>query len=217
MSVNAMLEEQGTYSSLTENKYIRELFSILNQNDKDTEGLMTLINHVSGMEDFVRQAESKLSEMKIQLDTMKEIQSHPVKSMLQKTIKSLDTKISEIKTQIAVLKDEIITGCKNAVTDVKDKGIITLDKMATFFHIKDTLSTIKNSTIRGIDSCDIAIAKVESFSKDYRIAGRAIKNMVRLFLGKNPSETIKEPGNLTNLATLPYKAEKIVFLECNNK
>jgi hypothetical protein len=39
---------------LMDNEHVRELFGILQENGKDTSGLTAIINHVSGMEDFVK-------------------------------------------------------------------------------------------------------------------------------------------------------------------
>ncbi len=197
---------------LAQNEHVKELFAILKENGKDTSGLSALINHVSGMEDFVKQAENKIVEMKSQLDTMKDAQDHPIKTALQKTIKALETKVAEVKAQIAELKSNIIEGCKNAVSAFKEKGAAALDKLASFFHIKDGLQAIKNNTVKSVDTCDRAIVKIESFSKEYHTAGRAIKNMVRVMVGKPPVDAVKESGKLVKAVSVPYKAEKACLL-----
>jgi uncharacterized coiled-coil protein SlyX len=207
----------GTGGSLMENEHVKELFGILHENGKDATGLAALINHVTDMEDFVVQAESKIAGMKAQLDEMKEIQDHPIKNALQKAIAALETKVAEIKAQITELKTNIIEGCKNAVAAFKEKGAAALDKFVSFFNIKSGLQAVKNSTVRAADDCDKACAKIESFSKQYHTAGRAIKNMARMIIGKAPIDTVKESGKLAKAVSAPYRAEKACMVGIRNQ
>ena len=202
----------GDKGNLLENEHVKNLFSILQDNNKDSSGLMALINHVSGMEDFVKNAESKIADMKAQLADMKEVQDHPIKTALQNTIKALEAKVAEIKVQIGELKTNIVEGCKNAVTAFKEKGAAALDKLASFFKIKSGLQSIKNNTVKSTDNCDKAVAKIETFSTEYHKAGRAVKNMARMAIGKKPIDAVKESGKLAKVISAPYKAEKACLL-----
>ena len=206
MNENGLPTASG--GNLMDNEHVKELCGILQENGKDSSGLAALISHVSGMEDFVVQAESKIASMKEQLDEMKELQDHPVKNALQKAITALETKVAEIKAQIVELKTNIVEGCKNAVAAFKEKGAAALDKLASFFNIKGGLESVKNSTVKAADSCDRACAKIETFSKNYHTAGRALKNMARMIVGKEPIDAVKESGKLAKTVSAPYKAEK---------
>ena len=210
------MNENGTTAdtkgSLMENEHVKELFGILQENGKDASGLSALINHVVGMEDFVVQAEHQISCMQAQLDEMKEIQDHPIRNALKKTIAALEAKVAEIKTQIAELKTNIVEGCKNTVAAFKETGTAVLDKLASFFRIKNCLQTIKNDTVKTVDRCDRDIAKIQNFSQEYHKAGRALKNMVRMLIGKEPIDTVKENGKLATALCAPYKAEKACML-----
>jgi hypothetical protein len=197
---------------LMDNKHAKELFGILEEIGKDTSGLTALINHVNGMEDYVKRAENKIADMKAQLDTMKEMQDHPVKTKLQKAVAALETKVAEIKAQIAKLKTNIAEGCKNAVTAFKEKGAAVLDKLASFFHIKSGLQAIKNNTVEAADNCDKAVANIETFAKQDHTAGRSLKNMARMAVGKKPIDAVKESGKLAKVVSAPYKASKAVQL-----
>ena len=202
--------------SLAENEHVKELFGILHDNGKDTSGLSALINHVMGMEDFVKVAESRIVDMKKQLAEMKEVQDHPVKTALQKTIKALEQAVAEVKAQIAYMKASIIDGCKNAVAAFKEKGVAVLDKLASFFRIKSGLQIIKNETTRSINHCNKAIASIDSFSKEYHRAGMAIKNMARIAIGKKPVDTAKEAGKLAKIVSAPYKSQKSCMVSIKN-
>jgi len=205
MSENAT---STTSVPLAENEYVQELFGILRDNGKDTAGLSVLLNHVQGMEDFVKQAESKIADMKVQLDEMKEIQSHPIKTALQNTIKALEARVAEVKRQLTELKSNIVEGCKNAIAAFKDRGIAALDNLVSFFRVKSCLQKIKNSAIADISECDKSLAQIERFSKEYHKAGRSILNMARLFVGIKPIDKVKESGKLARAMGAPSRAHK---------
>ena len=198
----------GSGGKITENEHVKELFGILQETGKDSSGLSALIDYVSGMEDFVKQSESNLANMKSQLAEMKEIQDHPIKHALQKTITSLETKIAEIKAAIVELKSNIVEGCRSAVAAFKEKGAAAPDKLASFFGIKSCLETIKNNTLKSVDNCDKAMENIQAFSKQYHTAGRAFKNMARMAVGRKPIDTVKESGRLAKVVSAPYKAQK---------
>ena len=196
-------------ASLAENKYVKELLDILKANGKDSSGLTAILDHVKGMEDFVKQAEGKIADMKSQLDSMKEIQDHPIKTSLQKTIKALEVKIAEIKEQIVQLRIDIAGGCISAINAFKEKGAAALDKLASFFNIKRGLQSIDKSIDASIKLDNKAIAKIEVFSKEYHASGRHLKNMGRVLIGKAPIDTAKESGKLAKVICAPYKAERV--------
>jgi hypothetical protein len=207
------MSDNTTAMSLAENEYVKELFAILQDNGRDTSGLAALLGHVDGMESFIKRAEDRIADMKSQLAEMKEVQNHPVKNALQNTIKTLETKVAEVKERIGELQANIVAGCKNAVVAFKDKGISALDKLAGFFHIKSGLKALDKSVAQSVDVCDNAVVKIDNFAREYHAAGRAIKNMGRMFVGKSPIDAKRETGKLARAVSAPYKAEKAILLE----
>jgi len=193
---------------LAENQYVKELFSVLTDNGRDSSGLSALLSHVSEMESFVKRAEDKIADMKSQLAEMKEVQNHPVKAALRNAINTLEQKVAEVREQLSELKNNIAEGCKNAIAAFKEKGITALDKLASFFHIKDGLQDFKKNIDSIIRTDDKAIAKIEAFAKEYHSAGRAVKNMARVAVGKAPLDTKKEAGRLAKTLAAPYMAQK---------
>ncbi|MCL2285412.1 MAG: hypothetical protein FWC32_03500 [Firmicutes bacterium] len=218
MNVNATTNGGAVMASvpLAENEYVKELLGILKDNGKDTGGLTALLNHVKGMEDFCKQAENKISDMKTQLTEMKEIQDHPIKHALQNTIKSLEAKVAEIKAHLTELKDNIIDGCKNAVAAFKDKGIAALDKIASFFRVKTCLEKIKDCAVADVKECDKTIASINTFSKEYHKAGRSLANMARVIVGMKPIDTIKENGKLAKAVSAPCRAQRACAIGIRN-
>ena len=199
---------QGDNSPLAENQYVKELFRILGDNGRDTSGLSALLGHVSEMENFVKRAEDTIAVMKSQLAEMSEIQNHPVKTALQNAIKNLEQKVAEVKERLTELKHNIVEGCKNAVAAFKEKGITALDKLASFFHIKNGLKSMTSNIDSAIRADDKAIANIEKFANEYHSAGRALKNMARMAVGKQPIDAKKEAGKMAKAFAAPYKAQK---------
>lgn len=200
-------------TSLYDNVYIKEVFGILKDNGKDTTGLTALINHITNMENIVKIAESRIAQIESQLSKINEIQNHPIRNVLQGTKNALERKVAGIKEQLAELKIKIINGCKNAITAFKDKGADALDKLASFFKIKNGLQSIS----KDIDDCikldNKAIAKIETFSKEYHETGRHLHNLVRTITGKPLIDTAKESGKLAKTISAPYKADRAIQLK----
>jgi len=207
----------AAYAPLADNEHVKELFGILKENGKDAAGLNALINHVGEMENFVKLAESRIADMKSQLDTMKEIQDHPIKNALQNAIKALEAKVAEIKQHISELKTNIVEGCKNAVEAFKEKGAAALDKLASFFNIKGCLQSIEKSAAAVVKECDKSCVKIESFSKEYHMAGRHLKNMGRVLTGKPLIDTVKESGKLAKAMSAPQRGCKALMLAVRGK
>ena len=199
------MNENGT--SLADNEYVKELFGILSENGGDVSGLSLLLGHVSDMENAIKLAEDRISEMKAQLTTMTEIQNHPVKTALQNTIKLLEIKVEALKERLGKLKSNIIDGCKNAVTAFKEKGAAALNGLASFFRVKEGLKDWKKDIQAIVQADKKAIAQIQTFSHEYHTAGRHLKNMARVAVGKTPKDTKKEAGKLAKVVAAPYRAQ----------
>lgn len=196
----------NTSHQLLDNQYVKELLAVLDSNGKDSSGLTALMHHVNEMEAFVKHAENRISDMKAQLDDIKEIQNHPLKAALKNAIKSLEQTVAKIKKQIDSIKAGIIKGCKDAVAAFRENGISALDKLATFFNVKGELESLRQSIDKGIKTDERAVEKIEAFSKEYHSAGRAFKNMARVIIGRQPIDRKKEAGKLARAVSAPYRA-----------
>jgi molybdopterin-guanine dinucleotide biosynthesis protein A len=193
---------------LLQNEYVQELFSILKDNDKDVSGLAAILSQVQNMEGFIKDAESKITDMKSQLSEMQELHNHPIKTALQNAIRVLETKVAEVKEKIGELKADIVEGCKNAVAAFKEKGETALNGVMSFFHLKSGLQSVKKSLNEGIRECDSAVVKIDNFSREYHAASRHMKNMGRVIIGKKTVETEKPVGKLARAVSAPFRAEK---------
>jgi hypothetical protein len=165
------------------------------------------------MENFVKRAEDNIADMKSQLSEMKEAQSHPIRTALQKAIKSLENTVAVMKAQIRDLKNNIVEGCKNAAQAFKEKGIFALDKLASFFHLKGAFKAIDKSAQANIAVCDKGIAHQTAYYAEVYKASRAIRNMGRLLVGRDALPSQSETRRLEKTATAPFRAEKAINLK----
>ena len=200
-------------TSLTQNEYVQELFAILESNGKDTSGLSAMLGKEQEMQNTLAALMSWKKQAEKQLDAISEIQNHPMKSALKNVIKTLEVKIEKLKEQLTELRSGIITGCKNAVAAFKEKGIAALDKLASFFHIKGVLKAIDRTVNESVAQCNSSIQRIDVFSREYHSAGRAVKNMARMFIGKEPIDAQKEAGRLARAVSAPFKIERAAMLK----
>ncbi|MCL2821532.1 MAG: hypothetical protein FWD38_12035 [Oscillospiraceae bacterium] len=189
-----------------ENKYVKELFDVLNRCDKDTSGLTSLLNYVNGMDDLVKRMENTITGMKAQLDTVTEAQGKPLKTFLTNVIALLEKKLAAIKKHLSAIKTQIIENCKKTVTAFKETGISALSNMASFFKIKDMFIRLTKDIDAEISANNKSIAKIEAFSNEYHAAGSHIKNMARVAVGKEPNSKVKEVGFLSKAIAYPFIA-----------
>ena len=209
-------EISGATASLESNVHIKELYSLLRENGKETTGLDALISTVKGMEGLIKSAETRMEVLQANLNIMKEIQAHPIKHMLQKANNNMKIQIEGMKTCISRVKNNIINGCKKAVISCKEVGIKALDKLASFFRIKPMLQMISKKAQSCMNQCDKNIARMETFSTEYHETGLHLKNMVRMLVGRDPVDKPKEIGKLANTVCNSYRREKSFFSSIRN-
>ena len=197
--------------ALANNAHIKELYGLLRENGKETAGLDVLLNTVNTMEGAIKNAESRMAALQAELNKVKDIQAHPVKYMLQNTNDTIKKQIDSMKACVTRVKNNIIEGCKKAVTSCKEMGIRALDKLASFFSVKPLLQSISNRAQTCMKQCDKNISRMETFSKEYHETGLHLKNMGRMLIGKDPIDKPKEIGKLANAVCNSYRKEKGIF------
>ena len=123
----------------------------------------------------------------------------------------MQAQVSELRDKLAELKENIITGCKDAITAFKEKGISALDNIARFFKIKPMLENMRDSLDKNIKFDDKAIAKIEAISTEYHQAGLHVKNMGRAILGREAEQEAKPPGKIAAVISSPFRSERQCF------
>ncbi|MDR0905238.1 MAG: hypothetical protein LBN00_03535 [Oscillospiraceae bacterium] len=206
------MSETMQSAPLMGNEYVIGLLDMMRENRTDTSELTAVIDYVVTIERGLNTAVAELANMRRELAEMREIQGHPVKTELQNAIRSLESKINAARERIGEVKDAIIDGCKRALTAFKEKGESALNDVMSFFHLKGGLKAVNKSLNEGIRECDSAIMKIDNFSREYHSAGRHLKNMARVAVGKEAISSANAIGKLAWTFNAPYRASKTCLL-----
>jgi len=193
---------------LMENKHVKELLSIMESNNLSTmKDLLYIIGQVGAMERQLDNAVKELAAMRRELAEA-QAQNHPIKTVLQKAVIIMQGQVLDLRDNLAELKQNIIDGCKNAVSAFKEKGISALRNIADFFKLRPGLEALRDNLSKSIKLDEAAMAKIEAVSAEYHEAGRHVKNMGRALVGKESVTEAKAPGKLAAAIAAPYRAER---------
>ena len=198
------------------NAYVEAFAKLLNNRGMSNEakGLNEVYSYVAAMERDLVKAMKEISTMRQELSVIKEEQKHPVRTMLQKTADGLMSSLKSVYKQILSIKDKIINSCKQAVEDVKDKGVIAANNAIGSLGIKGDLESLRKSVTDTIAVNEKKIAGIEAAATEYHSANRAIKNAFRVIVGKEPIAEIKPNGKLAKMLQAPFSAE-VKLLKCS--
>lgn len=128
-----MAKAKTTAEPIMDNEHVKELLAVLREhNSPSTKDFLSVLNQVGAMEKQLEAAVKELAAMRHELKTAQE-QNHPVKTALQKAVIVMQGQVLDLRERLSELKQNIIDGCKNAVTAFKETGISTLDNVARFF------------------------------------------------------------------------------------
>ena len=191
---------------LVENEYVKELLAVLKENPSPSgKDFAEMVAHVGELESRLAEAVEELKNMRQELQ---QVQNRSLKAVLQKSCKSLENNISNMRQKLAELKDHIIEGCQKALSAFKERGTSALDGLSRFFHVKPMLEGIRKAIDNSIRIDDNAVSKIQTLSAEYHQAGRHLKNMGRALIGKEPVAEVKSPGRLSRVIATPYKADR---------
>lgn len=90
---------------LVENEYVKELLAVLKENPSPSgKDFAEMIAHVGELENRLAEAVEELKTMRQELQ---QVQNRSLKAVLQKSCKSLENNISNMRQKLAELKDHI--------------------------------------------------------------------------------------------------------------
>jgi hypothetical protein len=202
---------QAGTAPIRSNRYVRELLKILDDYNAPTRAdFLEVLSHVQAMEKQLAVAINGLNDMRRELETAKK-QNHPAKDVMQNAVTTMQNQVEKLREKLAELKESIINGCKKAIESFKDKGVIALDGITRFFRIRPALEGMRNLIDKNIQADDKLIAKIESISTEYHLAGLHVKNMGRVMIGKETKQDVKSQGKIAAAISYPFRAERRVF------
>jgi hypothetical protein len=192
-----------------DNIHVKNLMDALSKNKrgKNAKAVAEVFNCICGMENDLKKAMSEVAALRSELDLVQEERKHPIKTMLHKAADSLMSALKSVLKQIVALKDKFIGGCKQAVEDIKDKGIVAANGVACVLNIKGDLESSKVRINEVIAYNEKKMANIETAAAQYHSASRAVKNIGLALMGKDPVSDIKPNGKLAKLLQAPFRSE----------
>jgi hypothetical protein len=145
--------------------------------------------------------------MRRELAGMREEQSHPMRTMLQKADRSLSGMVKGLRAKLKAVKDGIVGGCRRVVSAFRDTGVSALNNLAGYFDVKPALESMRDNLNESIAAAEKSVAKIEAAAEQYHSAGRAVRNIGRAISGKEPIPEIKPNGKLARLLQSPFRME----------
>ncbi len=191
---------------IADNEQVKELLAILKENNSPSyKEFSQLIGQVSEMEQHLSEA---LNELKVMRQEMQEVKSHPLKAVLQKSYRALERNVVALRQRLSDLKGQIVEGCKNILTDFKERGAVVLNGITRFLHLKPALKAVQSATLNSIHASDQAISRIDAFSTEYHKVGQHLKNMGRFLLGKPMETEARENGKVAGAIIMVIRAKR---------
>ena len=105
---------------LVENEYVKELLAVLKENPSPSgKDFAEMVAHVGELESRLAEAVEELKTMRQELQ---QVQNRSLKAVLQKSCKSLENNISNMRQKLAELKDHIILNPRSITDPISRKG-----------------------------------------------------------------------------------------------
>ena len=114
----------------------------------------------------------------------------------------METNISVMRHRLSELKGQIINGCRNILTDFRERGTVALNGITQFLHVRPVLESIQSAAEKSMQASNRAVARIDAFSTEYHEMGRHLKNMGRAIQGKPAETDAKENGKVRTVRRL---------------
>jgi predicted nuclease with TOPRIM domain len=189
------------------NDILKELLTLL-ENSEQRGSIAALINHVTEVEKMAKQAESQIAAMQERLDGLE--QYTPLKAQLEKAIETLKDKLQDILKVLNDIKQKIIDGAKKAIESAKDTGTIALVKVTDFMDLKGELEALRKDVFISVRECENTLTRIDRYAEEYHAAGKHIKNMARVAVGRTPNAQQKEVGKIAKAVGMPFRTHKAI-------
>ena len=175
--------ETARQTVLMEQPEIVELFRVLEGNGltKEQKEVESLVKYLDGMEVQFGQVLEELRDVKEQLS---QIQDGGVKASVLRIAEQAQGKVQEVGGQLNTARKNLIQSAGNALQTYKEKGKDALRKAVSSMKIPSALTRIQEGLHRAMESMNRQADKMEVLNGELHAAGGHIKNVGRIFRGK---------------------------------
>ena len=175
--------ETARQTALMEQPEIVELFRVLEGNGltKEQKEMESLVKYLDGMESQFGQVLEELRDVKEQLS---QIQDGGVKASVLRIAEQAQGKVQEVGGQLTTVRKNLIQSAGNALQTYKEKGKDALRKAVSSMKIPSALARIQEGLHGAMESMNRQADKMEVLNGELHAAGEHIKNVGRIFRGK---------------------------------
>ena len=175
--------ETARQTVLMEQPEIVELFRVLEGNGltKEQKEVESLVKYLDGMEVQFGQVLEELRDVKEQLS---QIQNGGVKASVLRIAEQAQGKVQEVGGRLNIVRKNLIQSAGNALQTYKEKGKDALQKAVSSIKIPSALARIQEGLHGAMESMNRQADKMEVLSGELHAAGGHIKNVGRIFRGK---------------------------------
>lgn len=175
--------ETARQTVLMEQPEIVELFRVLEGNGltEEQKEVESLVKYLDGMEVQFGQVLEELRDVKEQLS---HIQDGGVKASVLRISEQAQEKVQEVGGQLNTVRKNLIQSAGNALQTYKEKGKDALRKAVSSMKIPSALARIQEGLRGAVESMNWQVDKMEVLSGELHAAGGHIKNVGRIFRGK---------------------------------
>ena len=175
--------ETARQTALMEQPEIVELFRVLEGNGltKEQKEMESLVKYLDGMESQFGQVLEELRDVKEQLS---QIQDGGVKASVLRIAEQAQGKVQEVGGQLTTVRKNLIQSAGNALQTYKEKGKDALRKAVSSMKIPSALARIQEGLHGAVESMNRQADKMEVLSGELHAAGGHLKNVSRIFRGK---------------------------------
>ena len=172
---------------LSEQPELIELFTVLDGNGmvREKQEIENLVHYIESMETGFAQVLDELKEVRGQLE---QIQDKGVKATVQRVVDKVETKVFEVKSLLANVKNNLVKSAVNAVDSFKKKGLAALQKAVKAMGIYSALSHVKLGLQNAEKSINEDISKIGTISSELHSIGEHSKNIGRTLFGRQAKE-----------------------------
>lgn len=175
--------ETARQTALMEQPEIVELFRVLESSGlkKEQKEVESLVKYLDGMESQFGQVLEELRDVKEQLS---QIQDGGVKASVLRIAEQAQSKVQEVGGQFHTVRKNLIQSAKSALQTFKEKGKDALRKAVSSMKIPSALTRIQEGLHGAVESMNRQADKMEVLNGELHAAGGHIKNVGRIFRGK---------------------------------
>lgn len=168
---------------------IKTYLELLNEQGlgKEKKQVEDIVKYIDKME---FQFDELLSEIKEIRSTLETIQNPQTKSIMSKTLESIDTVVNKGKQELLNIKSHVKTTIYNAVDSFKTKGRHALVSSTEVFKIRPALESVRKALFFVRHSLDKGIQKTDELTSEFRRTKQSFKNIGLLMVGKKPNNDI---------------------------